>query len=156
MILAILHFLRRMAETVETQPVPDEELDAELAQQGLPPLPTGVLVYEIAGPMFFGAVENFERALVQTHTEPQALVIRLRRVPFMDITGIQTLEEVIDKLRARGVTVVLCEANERVKAKLLRAGVIAASEADGYADQLAAALRQAMPPRLTAGAPAPA
>ncbi len=155
-ILAILHFLRRMAETVETQPVPDEELGAELAQQGLPPLPTGVLVYEIAGPMFFGAVENVERALVQTHTEPQALVIRLRRVPFMDITGIQTLEEVIGKLRGRGVTVVLCEANERVKAKLVRAGVIAASETDGYADQLAAALRQAMPPPLAAGAQAPA
>ena len=122
-ILAILHFLRRMAEAVETQPVDAAELEVELSRHGLHPLPPGVLVYEIVGPMFFGAVENFERALVHTHAEPKALVIRLRRVPFMDITGIQTLQEVIGKLRRRGVTVLLCEANERVAAKLQRAEV---------------------------------
>jgi len=156
MILAILHFLRRMAETVETQPVAEAELSAELAQQGLPMLPPGVLVYEIAGPMFFGAVENFERALAHTHTEPRALVIRLRRVPFMDITGIETLKAVAGKLQARGVAVVLCEANDRVKTKLLRAGVIADGQAEGYADQLGPALRQVMPPQDAAGATAPA
>ncbi len=156
MILAILHFLRRMAETVETQPVAEAELSAELAQQGLPLLPPGVLVYEIAGPMFFGAVENFERALAHTHTEPRALVIRLRRVPFMDITGIETLKAVAGKLQARGVAVVLCEANDRVKTKLRRAGVIADGQAEGYADQLGAALRQVMPPQDAAGATAPA
>lgn len=156
MILAILHFLRRMAETVETQPVAEAELSAELAQQGLPLLPPGVLVYEIAGPMFFGAVENFERALAHTHTEPRALVIRLRRVPFMDITGIETLKAVAGKLQARGVAVVLCEANDRVKTKLLRAGVIADGQAEGYADQLGAALRQVMPLEDAAGATAPA
>ncbi len=158
MILAILHFLRRMADSVETQPVNEAELQAELAQLGLPSLPRGLLVYEIAGPMFFGAVENFERALAQTHTEPQALVIRLRRVPFMDITGIQTLDEVVGKLRARGVQVVLCEANERVKAKLERAQVIGTEPAQGYADALAGALRQLMPSRQqgAAGAAAPA
>lgn len=144
MILAILHFLRRMAETVETQPADEDELRAELARHGLPPLPRGLLVYEIAGPMFFGAVENFERALAQTHTEPQALVIRLRRVPFMDITGIQVLEEVAGKLRKRGVTVVLCEANERVRGKLERAGVIDAARPQDYAAGLAEAVGAAM------------
>ncbi len=144
MILAILHFLRRMAETVETQPADEDELRAELARHGLPPLPRGLLVYEIAGPMFFGAVENFERALAQTHTEPQALVIRLRRVPFMDITGIQVLEEVAGKLRKRGVAVVLCEANERVRGKLERAGVIDAARPQDYAAGLAEAVRAAM------------
>ncbi len=132
-ILAILHFLRRMAEAVETQPVGEEALRKELADQGLLPLPPGLMVYEIAGPMFFGAVENFERALVHTHLEPKALVIRLRHVPFMDITGIQTLQEVMAKLEKRGIKVVLCEANERVKAKLLRAGVIGDSAGDGTA-----------------------
>ncbi len=144
MILAILHFLRRMAETVETQPADEDELRAELVRRGLPPLPRGLLVYEIAGPMFFGAVENFERALAQTHTEPQALVIRLRRVPFMDITGIQVLEEVAGKLRKRGVAVVLCEANERVRGKLERAGVIDAARPQDYAAGLAEAVRAAM------------
>ena len=147
-ILAILHFLRRMAEAVDTQPVDAAELEAELSRHGLHPLPPGVLVYEIAGPMFFGAVENFERALVHTHALPTALVIRLRRVPFMDITGIQTLQEVLAKLRARGVTVWLCEANERVAAKLLRAQVIDAvggeGSSDGYAETLPQALQRVM------------
>ncbi len=123
-VIAILHFLRRMAGSVETQPVAEADLQIVLATLGLPSLPRGLLVYEIAGPMFFGAVENFERALAHTHALPQALVIRLRHVPFMDMTGIQALDEVTGKLRARGVRVVLCEANARVKAKLERAGVI--------------------------------
>lgn len=142
-ILAILHFMRRMSEAVETQQVDEVELRKELAGQGLQPLPKGLLVYEIAGPMFFGAVENFERALVHTHSEPNALVIRLRRVPFMDLTGIQTLEEVLGKLVRRGMVVVLCEANERVKGKLLRAGVIGESAHAAYAEELAAAIRRA-------------
>ncbi|WP_119289858.1 SulP family inorganic anion transporter [Azohydromonas sediminis] len=146
-ILAILHFLRRMAEVVETQPVDAQELAAELKQHGLEHLPSGVMVYEIAGPMFFGAVENFERALLQTHTDPQTLIIRLRRVPFMDITGIQTLDEVTAKLRQRGVRVILCEANARVHAKLRRAGVLGGDTGEGheerYAEHFADALRLA-------------
>jgi SulP family sulfate permease len=144
-ILSILHFLRRMAETVETQPVAAAELQAELAQQGRDRLPTGMLVYEVVGPMFFGAVENFERALLATRTDPQSLVIRLRRVPFMDLTGIQVLAEVAGKLRRRGVRVVLCEANARVLAKLRKAHVVTES-ADGYADHLADALRLVVAP----------
>jgi SulP family sulfate permease len=144
-ILAILHFLRRMAEVVETQPVDAHELRAELRQQGIEHLPPGVVVYEIAGPMFFGAVENFERALLQTHTDPRSLIIRLRRVPFMDITGIQTLQEVTGKLRERGVKVLLCEANGRVLAKLRKAHVVPGGESDFHAATLAQALQHALP-----------
>ena len=143
-ILAILHFLRRMAEAVDTQPVDQAELEAELSRHGLHPLPPDVLVYEIAGPMFFGAVENFERALVHTHALPKILVLRLRRVPFMDITGIQTLQEVTGKLRRHGVTVLLCEANERVAAKLQRAQVIDDAAGAGYADSLPQALQRVL------------
>ena len=135
-ILAILHFLRRMAEVVETKSMDAQALQAELAQYGIDRLPADVVVYEIAGPMFFGAVDNFERALLQTHTDPKTLVIRLRHVPFMDITGIQTLEGVINKLRKRGVTVVLCEANARVLAKLRKAGLLGEDLPQGYADHL--------------------
>lgn len=135
-ILAILHFLRRMAEVVETKSMDVQALQAELAQHGIDRLPADVVVYEIAGPMFFGAVDNFERALLQTHTDPKTLVIRLRHVPFMDITGIQTLEGVISKLRKRGVTVVLCEANVRVLAKLRKAGLLGKDIPQVYADHL--------------------
>ncbi|MBS0447596.1 MAG: STAS domain-containing protein [Proteobacteria bacterium] len=124
-ILSILQFLRRMSEVVETHPVGPETIAAELAPHGPQRLPAGTLVYEIFGPMFFGAVANFEHVLLQTHSVPKTLILRLRHVPFMDYTGIQTLEAVIAKLARRHVTVILCEANERVRAKLERAGVIA-------------------------------
>ena len=145
MILAILHFLRRMSDAVETLPVDETELHTELARHGIQHLPPDLLVYEIAGPMFFGAVENFERALVQTQADPKILIIRLRRVPFMDITGIQVLEEVMQKLRLRGIRVMLCEANERVLAKLQRAGVINQGSAEDYVDHLIEAIKKVMP-----------
>ncbi len=58
------------------------------------------------------------------HEDPKVLIIRLGRVPFMDITGIQALEEVIDQFKKRGVIVMLCEANARVTGKLERAGIL--------------------------------
>ena len=123
-ILATLHFLRRMASAVEVQQLTEKTLQQELVYQQLTHLPAGVLVYAIEGPLFFGAVENFERALAQTHTDPRILIIRLKWVPFMDITGLQTLEEVIHKLKQRGVIVMLTGANARVGAKLEKTGVI--------------------------------
>ncbi len=138
-LLAILQFLRRMAESVETQAVPHDALPDAAQAHGL--RPADVVVYEVTGPMFFGAVENFERALLETHTEPKSLVIRLDRVPFMDITGMQTLAGVIEELRKGGVRVLLCEARPRVLAKLRHAKVLdtLATPAD-YCDTLEAAL----------------
>jgi SulP family sulfate permease len=62
--------------------------------------------------------------LAQTHSDPHTLLIRLRRVPFMGITGLQTLEEAIEQMKKRGVTVMLYEANERVRARLIKTGIL--------------------------------
>ena len=62
-ILAMFQFLRRMSSAVEVGPLGGAELDAELVRRGWRELPPGVLVYSIDGPFFFGAVDNFERAL---------------------------------------------------------------------------------------------
>jgi SulP family sulfate permease len=123
-ILAMLHFLRRMASSVEVREASGIELRAELGPGGFADLPPGVLVYTVEGPFFFGAVEKFERALLDTHRDPRILVIRLRWVPFIDITGLHTLEEVIQHLHRRRVGVVLAGANERVAGKLERAGIV--------------------------------
>jgi sulfate permease, SulP family len=141
--LAVLQFLRRMAESVETQPVSERALKVDLAELGLTELPSQIMVYEIAGPMFFGAVESFKRPLLEARPYPKALIIRLDRVPFMDITGIQTLHEVIEKLRKRGVMVLLSEANPRVHAKLRTAGVVSDSTDGGYCATLRDALLRA-------------
>jgi sulfate permease, SulP family len=123
-ILAILQFLRRMAETVEVQVAATEDLTTELGALGLQEIPKGVVIYEIDGPFFFGAVEKFEHVLTEIQAHPEVVILRFRRVPFMDITGLQTLEEVIVKLRKRGVRCLLCEANDRVRAKLWKAGIL--------------------------------
>lgn len=143
-ILAMLQFLRRMAASVEVQRVTDEELSVELEHQGWAweVSPQGVLVYAINGPFFFGAAETFERALAQSHTDPVVLVLHLRRVPFIDMTGLLTLEEVVDALQKRGVRVILCEANERVKGKLTKAGLMDLLGSGNYAETLGLALSQ--------------
>jgi SulP family sulfate permease len=142
-ILAVLHFMRRMAASVETERLEAGELRAELREAGFADLPAGVVVYEITGPMFFGAVENLERALLQTHTDPAVLVIRLRRVPFIDITGIQSLQEAIGQLQRRGVRVLVCEANPRVRGKLVKAGLFETLPAADCVEDLPQALARA-------------
>lgn len=139
-ILATLHFLRRMAGAVEVQRLAGEALAGELASSGAGDPPPGVLVYAIEGPFFFGAVERLEHVLGETHTDPKALVLRFRRVPFVDITGMLALEEALEELARRGVRVVLCEANARVRGKLERAGILDLLGAGGYQPTLADAI----------------
>jgi len=123
-ILAMLHFLRRMASSVEVVPMDAEQLSQELSGPPSPPaLPPGVRVYAVDGPLFFGAAEGLARALDQGAQAPRAVVLRLRWVPFADITGLQALEDIIRQWQERGTRVVLCGAVPRVRAKLDRAGV---------------------------------
>ena len=119
-ILAMLLFLRRMSAAVEVRVEP---ATAAPASEGTASTRDAV-VFTIEGPLFFGAVENLERALRQTHTDPKAVVIRLGRVPFMDLTGLEALREGIEGLERRGLQVRLCEARSNVLRKLLRAGLI--------------------------------
>lgn len=143
-ILATLHFLRRMAASVETHALDTEALRDELAHAGLPALPAQIVAYEISGPMFFAAVENFERALEHTGTLPTILIVRLRHVPFMDISGMETLEAVSRKLQQRGVQLMYCEANARVLAKLKHAAVFDPADPQRYHQQFTAAVRHAL------------
>ena len=122
-ILAVLHFLLRMADSVEVQQQTEEQLAHEFPLKNMPALPSDVVVYAVEGPFFFGATEIFERALASTHTDPRVLIIRLRWVPFIDITGLQTLEEVVYDMQHRGVRIILTGANPRVEAKLRKAGI---------------------------------
>jgi SulP family sulfate permease len=139
-VLAILQFLRRMADAAETRQLDDRALLADLHEMGLSRLPADVLVYEVAGPIFFAAVESFERALLQTNSDPDMLIVRMRHVPFMDATGLETFEEVVRKLRRRGVKVLLCEANARVVQKLRNAGIFKLIGDESYMQDFQGAL----------------
>lgn len=123
-ILAMLNFMRRMSSAVEVRQLDAEEVACCLPTESRHALPEGVVVYTIDGPYFFGATEQFESALVHTHTEPSTVVINLERVPFVDMTGLVSLREVTEKFHKRHIKVVFCGANERVDAKLKKAGLL--------------------------------
>lgn len=122
-ILALLQFLRRMSDAVEVVSLTGDALLEKSSTAKAAAVPKDWLVFVIEGPLFFGAVENLERALKQIHRDPKTLVVRFDRVPFMDVTGIQALIEAVAGLERRGVSTVLCEANQRVRTKLEKAGL---------------------------------
>ena len=58
-----------------------------------------------------------------THSDPRNIVFRLKGVPFIDVTGLETFSEVIEAFHRRGVTVFLCEANPKVARKIIKMGI---------------------------------
>ena len=148
-ILSMLLFLQRMAGSVEVLRVDEAELGRELGASGAAVLPDGILVFAIDGPFFFGAVENLERALAQTRGDPHCLILRLRRVPFVDITGIQSLEAAVKGFERRKVRVLLCEARPNVLRKLVRAGLVGKHSAPArYFRELAGAIAATQVPTV--------
>ncbi|MCJ7799378.1 MAG: STAS domain-containing protein, partial [Polaromonas sp.] len=144
-IMAFMQLLRRMTESFEVQTLGNEDLKSELQAFGLPALPKDCLVYEIDGPFFFAAVESFESAIKATGGNPKILILRLRRVPFIDSTGLQSLLQMVEDMHRRGVQIWLCEANHRVKAKLLKYGVLDKLQPQDYAEKFPDHLRRLAP-----------
>jgi SulP family sulfate permease len=120
-ILAMLFFIRRMSQFVAIKKQDHEKL-TELVSNGFA-LPKDTIVYAIQGPFFFGVTEKMEHAFAVTHSDPKNIIFRLKDVPFMDITGLQTFSEVIERFHNRGVTVFICEANTKVTHKLVSIGI---------------------------------
>ncbi len=154
-ILATLHFLRRMATSVEVVQAREQDLVREFGAADLGRLPADVLVFSVQGPFFFGAVENFERALAGAPSDPKQLIIRLKWVPFIDITGLQSLEEVVRHLHQRGVTVILSGANRRVLRKLYKAGIIRLIGAQNHFRYFSSALKAIQRRSAAVAAPVP-
>ncbi|HLS51431.1 MAG TPA: sodium-independent anion transporter, partial [Burkholderiaceae bacterium] len=107
-----------------TSKQPLETVQKEFAHEGILHIPEGVMIYNIEGPLFYGAMESFEQALASTHTDPKVLIIRMHLVPFIDSTGLQSLETAIDDLQRRGVHVMISGARPAVRYKLKRMGLI--------------------------------
>lgn len=118
-ILAMLLFVGHMSQFTTIEQQDHETLSSELKEKGLT-LPKDIVIYSIQGPFFFGVAEKIERAFAITHSDPKIIIFRLKNVPFMDMTGLQTFHEIIEEFHKRGVLVYLCEANKRVNQKLLK------------------------------------
>jgi len=123
-VLAMLFFVRRMHQSVIVEQQKSDALQAELTANGMPILPADTMVYTIQGPFFFGAAEKIEHALATTHTDPKTIIFRLKDVPFMDMTGLETFNELIEHYHKRGVEVYLCEANPNVVNKLTKMNIL--------------------------------
>ena len=125
LICACLLFMRRMAETTDVHAVLDEidlNDDADMERGNLEHLtiPDGVEVYEINGPYFFGAGNRFEDIMARYGSHPKVRIIRMRKVPFIDSTGLHNLENMCLMSQKEGVTVVLSGVNPKVEAVLKR------------------------------------
>ncbi len=115
-VLAALLFIGRMAETAQTRLVGEEH--PELSQ----PLPRGVLLYQVGGPLFFGAAQRAVSALRAIGDDARIVILDLRQVPTMDATGLVTLESVLDKLHEQRVFVVIAGVADQPLHLMARAG----------------------------------
>jgi SulP family sulfate permease len=142
-ILAALLFMRRMADSVNVE----QQLDAT-ATPNLPAKPdSGVVVYSIEGPLFFGAAEKLERTLAHIQRPATTLILRMGNVPFLDATGIDAILQMIVDFKRHGASVILVELRPNVRLKLERAGVLEVVGAEQVMDTLELALQFTKRPR---------
>ena len=126
-VCACLLFMRRMAETTDVRVIldeidPNDDADIEAGNLEHLTIPKGVEVYEINGPYFFGAGNRFEEIMATFGSRPEVRIIRMRKVPFVDSTGIHNLTNLCLMSRREGIQVVLSGVNPDVQAVLERTG----------------------------------
>lgn len=126
LVIAFLLFMRRVAETTEISVIKDEinpgaESDMATNDEALI-IPEGVEVYEINGPYFFGIANKFEEQMIMFRDPPKVRIIRMRKVPFIDSTGIHNLTNLCKTSKKEKVTIVLSGVNPNVHTVLRKAG----------------------------------
>ena len=127
LIIACLLFMKRMSETTDVKVImdeidPNDESDIKLENNEHLIIPEGVEVYEINGPYFFGAGNRFEEIMASFGDRPKVRIIRMRKVPFVDSTGIHNLTNLCIMSQKEGIQIVLSGVNPKVHAVLARSG----------------------------------
>ena len=127
LIIACLLFMKRMAETTDVKVImdeidPNDELDITKGNLEHLTIPKGVEVYEINGPYFFGAGNRFEERMATLGDRPRVRVIRMRKVPFVDSTGIHNLTNLCIMSQKEGIQIVLSGVNSTVRSTLEKSG----------------------------------
>ena len=147
LLLAVVLFLKRTSESVEIKHFhdeidPNQELDIQISSEEKLAIPEGVDVYEIDGPYFFGIANKFEEVMSRISQKPKVRIIRMRRVPFMDSTGIHNLEVLIEQSQKEGVQIVLSGVNPQVRKALEKADFNKLIPADNICSNINVALER--------------
>lgn len=124
LVLAIILFMRRVMESTSINVVRDQlevHHDGERHDQEIS-IPKGVEVYEIEGPFFFGIANKFDEAMRRVGGSSKIRIVRMRKVSFIDSTGIHNLEIFIRSTQKEGRVVILSGVGEEVRATLEKAG----------------------------------
>lgn len=124
LLLAMLLFMKRMSETTKVSVVKDRlDLSSEgeiLHEEEKLNLKKGVEVYEIDGPFFFGIANKFDECMKILGDKPKVRIIRMRKVPFMDTTGLHNLESLYRLAEKEKIRIVLSGVNEEVHKVLMK------------------------------------
>jgi SulP family sulfate permease len=128
-VLAIVLFVRRVMQTstisvLDGQVAATEDPEkAAMEDTDRLNIPDGVEVYEIDGPFFFGLASRFEEFESRRNGNTKVRIIRMRKVPFIDSTGVNNLRNLCERTSKRGVTVILSGVTEKVQLTLEKFGV---------------------------------
>ncbi len=126
LLIAMFLFMKRVAETTQVSVVKNQ---IDLSDEGefhhdeeVLSLPKGVEVYEINGPFFFGIANKFDGVMHSIGDKPKLRIIRMRKVPFMDSTGLHNLESFYRLSTAENIQIILSGVNEHVRELLIKSG----------------------------------
>ena len=144
MLLAVVVFLRRVTENTTIR-VYGEQLDvaadSEMRSHEVLDLARGVAVYEIDGPFFFGAATKFDEMMrVAPHEQPLVRIIRMRRVPFIDSTGLHNLQILIESSHRSGIEIVLSGVRDNVRDAIHRSHIDALLPRENICDHISKAV----------------
>jgi len=116
MILAAFLFMRRMAEVASVELIESDHPHVKV------PLPREVMLYQVNGPLFFGAAEKAMDAFRAIGARPKALILDLQAVPAMDVTGLVALESALARLHQQGVFCIVAGMRAQPLSVLQKAG----------------------------------
>lgn len=145
LVLAIILFMRRVMESTSINVVRDQlevHHDGERHDKEIS-IPKGVEVYEIEGPFFFGIANKFDEAMRRVGSSAKIRIVRMRKVSFIDSTGIHNLEIFIRSTQKEGRIVILSGVGEEVRATLEKAGTCDLVGRDNVCDRIDKAITRA-------------
>jgi len=143
MILAVFLFMRKMIQFSDVSVLRGQLEDRGNGTTERIALPADVEIFEITGPLFFGAVYKFKDAIRFIEKPPKVFIIRMRHVPIIDATGIRAIQEVYKECKRHGTRLILSEVRSlQVMKELKDARLVFAIGKANITDDLEASIKR--------------